>query len=152
MQTPMKGRGLRYLTLACCLVGGMLSTTSLRSHYSTSATDYCDLNATFNCDLVNRSTFSEFHGIPVAFVGLLGYILLFALSVMPARWATIFRFAAAIIGVGFALYLAYVEAYVLAVWCLLCIGSLAMISTIAILAGIAVWQVRRQEPQADAER
>lgn len=35
---------------------------------------------------------------------------------------------------------------VLAVWCLLCIGSLAMIST------IALWQVRRQGLQTDAGR
>lgn len=149
MQTAVK---LRYLLLGCCVLGGMLSAVSLHNHYSASATDYCDLNATFNCDFVNRSSFSQFHGVPVAFVGLLGYIALFALSVKAGRWATIFRFAAAIAGLGFALHLAYVEAYVLAVWCLLCIGSLAMISTITMLAGIALWQVRRQELPADARR
>ncbi|HEV2398872.1 MAG TPA: vitamin K epoxide reductase family protein [Candidatus Sulfotelmatobacter sp.] len=148
----MNGHGVRYLTLGCCVVGGILSAVSLQSHYGTSATQYCDLNATFNCDLVNRSTFSEIYGVPVAFVGLLGYVLLFALTVKASKLAAITRFAAAVVGVGFALYLAYVEAYVLAVWCLLCIGSLTMISTIAALAGIALWQVWRQELQAHAGR
>ena len=152
MQTSLRGSALRYLTLGCCTLGAILSGVSLQSHYSTSATEYCDLNATFNCDLVNRSTFSEFHGVPVALVGLIGYILLFAFSVKPGRGATIFRFASATLGVGFALYLAYVEAYVLAVWCLLCIGSLAMISTITVLAGIAVWRLGKQEPNTDAGR
>ena len=152
MQNPMKARALRHPMLGCCVLGAILSAVSLQSHYSSSATDYCDLNATFNCDLVNRSTFSELHGIPVALVGLLGYILLFALSLTPRNWATIFRFAAALIGVGFALYLAYIEAYVLAVWCLLCIGSLAMISTITMLAGIALWRLRKREPQTNAGR
>jgi len=152
MQTPMNARTLRYPMLGCCILGAILSAVSLQSHYSTSATEYCDLNATFNCDLVNRSTFSELHGIPVALVGLLGYILLFALSLRPHNWATIFRFAAALVGVGFALYLAYIEAYVLAVWCLLCIGSLAMISTIMLLAGSAVWRLRKREPQTNAGR
>lgn len=150
MQTPMNARALQYPMLACCVLGAILSAVSLQSHYSTSATEYCDLNTTFNCDLVNRSTFSEFHGVPVALVGLLGYILLFTLSVKPRRVATIFRFASATVGVGFALYLAYVEAYVLAVWCLLCIGSLAMISTITVLAGIAVWRSGKQEPNTNA--
>jgi uncharacterized membrane protein len=145
MQTPVNGRGLRYAMLACSVLGGILSAVSLHNHYSASATDYCDLSATFNCDLVNRSTFSELHGVPVALVGMLGYLLLFGLSVRPGKWVSIVRFTAAIAGVGFALYLAYVEAYVLAVWCLLCIGSLAMISTIAMLAGIRVWQFRRRE-------
>jgi len=148
----MSGRRLRYLALGCCVLGGILSALSLHNHYSTSATEYCDLNATFNCDLVNRSTFSEFHGVPVALVGLLGYALLFALSLWTAGPVTTLRFVTAIAGLAFALYLAYVEAYVLAVWCLLCIGSLAMISTIAMLAGIAVWRVNRLERQLDAGR
>ena len=148
----MTARALRYPMLASCVLGGILSGVSLHNHYSKSATDYCDLSATFNCDLVNRSSFSEFHGVPVALVGLLGYILLFALSVKPGKLTNVFRFAGAIVGLGFALYLAYVEAYVLAVWCLLCIGSLAMILTIATLAGIALWHFDKQEPFADAER
>jgi uncharacterized membrane protein len=146
----MKGRAIRYLMLACCLVGGILSAVSLHNHYNTSATGYCDLSATFNCDFVNRSTFSEFRGVPVALVGLLGYLLLLMLSARAGRWVTVLRFAAAIIGLGFALYLAYIEAYVLAVWCLLCIGSLAMISAITMLAGVAVWQMRKMEPEANA--
>jgi vitamin-K-epoxide reductase (warfarin-sensitive) len=150
MQISMRGHWLKSVILGCCVLGAILSAVSLQSHYSSSATDYCDLNATFNCDLVNRSTFSELHGIPVALVGLLGYILLFALSLQSHNWATIFRFAAALVGVGFALYLAYIEAYVLAVWCLLCIGSLAMILTITMLAGIAVWRLRKREPQTNA--
>jgi hypothetical protein len=46
-----------------------------------------------------------------------------------------FRFAASIIGLAFALHLAYVEAYILAGWCRLGMGSLAAISAITLLAG-----------------
>lgn len=146
----MKGPVIRYLMVGCCLLGGILSAVSLHNHYSTSSAGYCDLNATFNCDFVNRSTFSELRGVPVALVGLLGYLLLFVLSIPASRWVTLFRFAAAAIGLGFALYLAYIEAYVLAVWCLLCIGSLAMISAIVMLSGVAVWQIRRLEAEPNA--
>ncbi len=148
----MKGGSIRYLSFGCCTIGAVLSGLSLHSHYGTSATDYCDLNTMFNCDLVNRSVYSEFFGVPVALVGLLGYMLLFVLFAQVGRRATIFRFLAATIGLGFALYLAYIEAYVLAVWCLLCIGSLAMIFAITALAGMAVWQIRNMEPRANAGR
>ena len=64
-----------------------MSGLSLHSHYATSATDYCDLTTMFNCDLVNRSVYSEFFGVPVALIGLLGYFLLFGLTALrkPSR-------------------------------------------------------------------
>ncbi|HLI62349.1 MAG TPA: vitamin K epoxide reductase family protein [Terriglobales bacterium] len=136
----MKERVVRYLLLACCLAGAVLSAVSLHSHYSASATEYCDLSTTFNCDLVNRSVYSELFGVPVALVGLLGYLLLFGLSLRDRSPMIALRLVAAIVGFGFALYLAYVEAYVLAVWCLLCIGSLTMISAITVLSGVALWR------------
>lgn len=134
---------IRYLILACCLAGGTLSAFSLRSHYHTDPTGYCDLSATFNCDLVNRSSFSELRGVPVALIGLLGYFFLLACSASDGMWLAAFRFLASLVGLSFAVYLAYVEAYVLAVWCLLCLGSLAMISAIAFLSGISLWRIAR---------
>jgi uncharacterized membrane protein len=138
----MKRNATHFLLLGCCLLGGVLSAVSLHNHYSASPTDYCDLNDTFNCDFVNRSTYAELRGVPVALVGLLGYLLLFALSLSTSRLIAGFRFAASLIGLAFALYLAYVEAYILAAWCLLCIGSLAAISAITLLAGIGLRPAR----------
>ena len=144
-------RKIRYLVLGCCLLGGVLSALSLHNHYSTSATEYCDLSATFNCDLVNRSAYARVFDVPVALLGLLGYLLLFALSLRPGRALAVIRFVAAFIGLSFALYLAYIEAYILAVWCLLCIGSLAAISAITLVSGIGVrqaWTPAAAAPQA----
>jgi len=139
---------LRSLLFACCLVGGVLSAVSLYSHYSTSATEYCDLNTTFNCDLVNRSTYSEFLGVPVALIGMLGYVLLFGLSARRGNWVAAMRLVAALIGLGFALYLAYVEAYVLVVWCLLCLGSLAAIAAITLLSALGLRQAWIADPES----
>ncbi len=139
----MKGHVVGYLTFGCCTIGAVLSCLSLHNHYGTSATEYCDLSTMFNCDLVNRSVYSQLLGVPVALIGLLGYFLLFALSLRTSRLAASFRFVASLIGLAFALYLAYIEAYILAVWCLLCIGSLAAISAITLLAGIALRQTWR---------
>lgn len=140
---------VRWLLLALCVVGAGLSVVSLRSHFATSVTDYCDLNETFNCDLVNRSTFSTVYGVPVALVGLVGYVLLFALSWRTSRWNASVRFGAAIAGTAFAVYLAYVEAHILAVWCLLCIGSLTCISGIALLSGVELFHMMRLRPMVE---
>ncbi len=150
-----KKRTAHYLLLGCCLLGGILSALSLHNHYSTSTTGYCDLSATFNCDLVNRSSYASLSGVPVALVGVIGYLLLFALSLGTSRLLASTRFVASLIGLAFALYLAYVEAYILAMWCLLCIGSLAAISVITIVAGIDLrqtWNLATTTPPAQAIR
>jgi uncharacterized membrane protein len=43
---------------------------------------------------------------------------------------------AAAAGLVFALYLTYIEAYVLTTWCILCLTSLALIASITALAGV----------------
>jgi uncharacterized membrane protein len=139
--------GLTIAVLALCIVGAVLSAVSLHNHYGTSKTEYCDLDETFDCDLVNRSIFSKFMGIPVALIGLIGYAFLFAVSVVRGRAFAALRLVASFAGLVFALYLAYIEARVLAVWCLLCISSLIAIAGIH---GLSIVAVARKEQSAVA--
>ena len=99
-----------------------------------------------NCDIVNRSAYSSILGIPVALVGMIGYAAL-------AGLATVYRerheipamlFGAAAAGLAFALYLTYIEARVLGVYCILCLSSLALIATTTVLAAV-IWRRRRSE-------
>ena len=130
----------RLLSLVAILaVGGVaVSSISLQHHYATSKTEYCDIGEAFNCDIVNRSEYSSVAGIPVSLIGIAGYGLLLTLSTLcrfrpetPTRLLTV---AAA--GLVFALYLTYIEAYVLNTWCILCLTSLALIASITALAGV----------------
>ena len=120
------------------VVGSVLSAVSVKNHYSGVKTEYCDLGDNFNCDLVNRSVYSRVGPVPVAAIGLVGYAALFALSRTRRRAAMVLMLAAALIGLAFSLYLTYLEAYVLGVWCILCLGSLATIAGITVLSGVAV--------------
>jgi vitamin-K-epoxide reductase (warfarin-sensitive) len=137
-------KGFTIAIIVLCIIGAVLSGISLRSHYGTSKTEFCDLDETFDCDLVNRSSFSRFLGVPVALIGLLGYVFLFAVSIIRGRTFAILRLLASFAGLAFAIYLAYIEARVLAVWCLLCIGSLVAIASIHLLSIVAV--SRRRAP------
>lgn len=121
------------------VAGAIVSAISLQRHYAKSDTKFCDFNQKFSCDIVNRSEYSEVQGIPVAGIGVAGYVALFILSTFwRSRSETPTRLlAAALAGLAFALYLTYVEAYVLTTWCILCVASLVFISLIS-LSSIAV--------------
>jgi uncharacterized membrane protein len=128
-----------FIVIAILSFAGIaLSAVSLQRHYAKSASEFCDFNQRFNCDIVNRSEYSEVQGIPVAAIGVLGYAALFFLSAFrnsraetPNRLLT-----ASIAGLGFALYLTYVEAYELKTWCILCVASQVMIFLITVFATI----------------
>ena len=134
--------------LAIC--GIVVSSISLQHHFATSKTPYCDIGEAFNCDIVNRSEYSSIMGIPVALIGMLGFAAL-------AGLATVYRkrletpamlFGGAVAGLAFALWLTYVEARILGVYCILCLSSLALITTISLLTMI-IWLKRDRGAAAD---
>jgi len=135
---PAAGRTSRvYSAIALLALAGMfVSSISLYHHFSKSKTSFCDIGQSFNCDLVNRSQYSVFHGIPVALLGILGYLLILSLATVYREKAeTPFILAGVTLaGLGFALYLTYIEAFVLHAWCILCLSSLTLITVAAVLS------------------
>ena len=134
-----KNNRLRFLAIAVLAIAGVaVSAISLQRHYAKSATAFCELEERFNCDIVNRSEYSSVMGIPVAGIGVAGYGVLFALAtVYRSRKGTPVRLlVTALAGLAFALYLTYVEGYVLETWCILCLSSLALIVMITVLASV----------------
>jgi uncharacterized membrane protein len=131
-------RGILLVIAGLALAGALVSSVSLYHHYGTSATSYCDIGENFNCDIVNRSTYSVVAGIPVALIGLAGYLAVLALaSVFRNRDETSAILAiGSLSGLGFALYLTYIEGFVLAAWCILCLSSLALILSITLLSSL----------------
>jgi vitamin-K-epoxide reductase (warfarin-sensitive) len=128
-----------FVLIAMLALAGMaVSARSLQRHYAKSASAFCDFGERFNCDIVNRSEYSSVMGIPVAGIGVAGYGVLLALAtVYRSRVQTPLRMlVAALTGLAFALYLTYVEGYVLETWCILCLSSLALIAMITVLAGM----------------
>lgn len=140
----MSSRDARILWAIVLLgIGGMaVSSVSLYHHYGRSASTFCDFGANFNCDMVNRSIYSAVFGIPVALIGILGYGVLLVLATLYRARAEVptILLIVSVAGLGFALYLTYVEAFVLAVWCILCLSSLTLITAITVLSSVLVAQ------------
>lgn len=139
----------RRLSLAIALLavlGIAVSSVSLDHHYRKSKTSYCDFGESFNCDIVNRSEYSAIAGVPVALIGILGYGALLAFATLyraKAETPSILMLASTA-GLGFALYLTYVEKFILGVWCILCLSSLAVILTITILSLLLLMHFMRR--------
>ncbi len=142
-----QNRLLFVLIAVLSLVGLVLSAVSLQRHYAKSETDFCDFTQKFNCDIVNRSEYSEIVGIPVAGIGVAGYAALFLLSTFwKSRSETPTRLlVASIAGMVFALYLTYVEAQKLKTWCILCLGSQGAIFLIMVLSAVVKFRAPRNE-------
>jgi uncharacterized membrane protein len=121
------------------ILGVAVSSVSLYHHFSNSKTSFCDIGQSFNCDLVNRSQYSNFAGVPVALIGIGGYLLVLAFATLYREKAEtpLMLMIASLAGLGFALYLTYIEARVLYAWCILCLSSLATIAAISVLASIS---------------
>ena len=131
-----------FIVIAVLALGGVaVSSVSLYHHYGKSETSYCDFGESFNCDIVNRSTYSTISGIPVALVGIVGYLgLLFLATFYRNRSeAPAWLALASLAGLTFALYLTYIEGFVLAAWCVLCLSSQAIIFCISVLAS-TLWR------------
>jgi uncharacterized membrane protein len=142
MQSAMTAAMRRTFVLIAvlALAGIAVSSVSLYHHYGTSQTNYCDFGASFNCDIVNRSVYSTVLGVPDAMIGIFGYGLLFSLATLyRSKAETPFMLLiAATMGLGFALYLTYIEKFVLATWCILCLSSLTLIVLITALSSFVV--------------
>jgi uncharacterized membrane protein len=146
----MSVRSRRLFTLIAVLavVGIAVSSFSLQHHYAKSKTSYCDFGESFNCDLVNRSQYSSVAGIPVALIGIAGYATLLALATLYRDKAETpgMLLLASSVGLAFALYLTYVEGFVLEAWCILCLTSMTTIFLITLLSAVLLaHSMRRSE-------
>jgi len=132
--------GLRYLLAILAIAGLVISALALRVHYSTE-TAPCSINEKWDCGIVNHSPYAVMHGVPVAGIGIAGYLLIAILSLLR-RPALVLL--AAVIGMAFALYLTNIEGKVLGVWCLYCVISQGIIAVITLLAiGWTAWYAMR---------
>ncbi len=129
---------MRYLIALLALAGIVVSSLALRIHYSTD-TQPCSINEKWDCGIVNHSPFAELAHVPVAAIGIAGYLLIAGLALMrrPGLAA-----AAALAGLAFSLYLTHIEKDVLLVWCLYCVTSLGIISAITLLT--LAWTLTRR--------
>ena len=121
---------MRYLIAILALAGIVVSSLALQVHYTT-GTEPCSINEKWDCGIVNHSSYSKFEHVPVAAIGIAGYLVLALLALVRRRGLL---FVATLVGLGFALYLTHIEKDILQVWCLYCVISQGLIALLTLLS------------------
>lgn len=84
------------------------------------------------------------HHIPVATIGIVGYVLIAAFALAGWRWLA---FQASLIGFMCACFLSYLEAFILEKWCIYCLWSQGIVTTILLTTGIMLAMHRMRARQ-----
>lgn len=135
---------MRYPLLILALFGVIVSSLALREHYREYGDSPCSINERWDCGVVNHSPYAMLGVIPVAAVGIAGYVLMGGLALFRSYRVLLVPTLA---GLAFSLYLANIEAHVLGVWCIYCVISLGIISLMSLLnLGTVIAQFARKPP------
>jgi len=128
---------MRYLIAVLALAGVVVSALALHVHYSTGP-EICSINERWDCGIVNHSPFAEIEHVPVAVMGIAGYLMMAGLAFWRQRYLLLL---VAIAGMGFALRLTFIEELVLQVYCVYCVISQGLIALITLLGlGWFTWE------------
>jgi len=132
---------VRNAIIVFAVFGIIVSGLALKVHFDDPGKEPCSINDKWDCGVVNHSPYAVIFGVPVAAIGIAGYLLI-ALLAFLRRPALLLPFVLA--GLAFALYLTHIEAHVLEVYCLYCVISQGIIAVITLLALVwSAWSKRR---------
>jgi len=127
----MNERYLRWAVAALALIGagiaGYLTYTRLRG--------FPPVCPTSGCEIVQNSPYSKLIGIPVALLGFLTYLSIFATTVVRHPLAKQVGVTIVLVALGFNAYLLYIQEHEIGRYCTWCVSN-EIVS--AILAPVAI--------------
>jgi uncharacterized membrane protein len=134
----MSDRALRLVVAAVAAAGVAVAGYLTYVHYRPGAL-ICTGGG--GCEAVQDSSYAEIAGIPVALLGLVAYLAVLVLVARDSELARTLAATIALSGVGFALYLVFVQAFVIDAWCVWCLVNDLVV--VPLLALLTVWRVLR---------
>ncbi len=90
------------------------------------------------CEKVQTSDYADLAGIPVAVLGLIGYVLILASAFVRGDAGRLAGVVLALIGFGFSAYLTYRELFTIDAICQWCVASAVVMTALAVLT---VWRL-----------
>ena len=144
----MSGRGrtdgltlaIALLTLAGVGVAGYLTYV----HYA--GIDPVCAGGSSGCHTVQASDYAELGGVPVALIGLIGYLGLAATLLVPGEPGRAAGMGLALAGAGFSLYLTYIELFVIDAICQWCVASAVLMILLALMTAARMLRPPDAEP------
>jgi uncharacterized membrane protein len=138
----MSARALRITMLVLATIGLGDASYLTYIHYA-GIKPFCGTNGG-GCEIVQTSVYSELAGVPVALIGLIGYVVIVgSLLVRENETTRLATVAFTVVGFGFSAYLTYRELFSIHHICEYCVGSAVIVTIVMCLA---VWHFLRGEP------
>jgi uncharacterized membrane protein len=131
----MSDRTIRLTSAALAATGAAIAGYLLYVR-STGGTLAC---VTGGCDTVQHSSYAELFGVPVAALGLAGFLGLLAAAVAPGEWARLTQATLALTGFCFGAYLLYLQVVVIDAICQWCVATDVLTTAVA---GLALMRLR----------
>jgi uncharacterized membrane protein len=131
------GSGERKLVIAIAsiaLIGVGIATYLVYIHYA-GIKPICAAGSG-GCEKVQTSDYSKLAGIPVADLGLAGYVAILASLFVRGDLGRLAGAAIALSGFGFSIYLTYREIFTIKAICQWCVGSAVLMTLLAILTTV----------------
>lgn len=133
MRTARATRRLRLATAALALAGAAIAGYLTWVH-SADLEPFCVAGGG-GCEVVQTSRWAELAGIPVAALGLGGYLAILATLALPEELGRVAATFLALVGFGFSAWLTYVELFEIEAVCQWCVASAVVMTA---LTGVSV--------------
>jgi uncharacterized membrane protein len=104
-------------------------------------------NIAHGCHKVQTSQYADLAGVPVALLGLIGYVTIFGALLVPGEAARMLAALAALVGFGFSAYLTYRELFTIDAICQWCVASAILMTGLAL---VCTWRLLTGVPSASA--
>ena len=142
----MSARAARIAIAALSLAGVAITTYLLYTRYS----GHRIACPTGGCETVQESRYAELAGIPVALLGLLGYLALLATTFVRTEAGRAAAVAISLSGLAFGAYLFVVQIAVIDAICAWCVASDVVLLLIAVIAVVDAAGIGRRADDAGA--
>lgn len=130
---------LRLVAVVLCVLGILVAGYMTWAELTDNETACVDVGKV-DCSAVQNSAYAKTFGIPVAFLGLLGYLAMLGILILEdqmllfATYGRTLMVAMALFGTLFQTYLTYIEAAVLDKWCQWCVTSYVLITLLLMMS------------------
>jgi uncharacterized membrane protein len=125
---------LRGAIAATAAVGAAIATYLTVVHYAHTS----PICTTGGCEKVQKSSYAELAGVPVALLGLLAYVALLATAAVRGVAAAFAATLIALVGVAFSGYLLWAQLGPIGAICQWCIGNDVVVAVVAALCVMRV--------------
>ena len=138
----MTDRGLRVAALVVAALGIAVAAYLTYVHYA-GLQPFC-AGSGHGCERVQSSAYAKLGGVPVAVLGLGGYVAIAIALLAPGERARVAAAALTLTGFGFSAYLTYLELFVIDAICQWCAASAVLLTGLAVLS---VWRLLLADPE-----